>query len=346
MDALERHLAIEPQDEPRPEPGEVIVRVRSAQVGWVDLLMMSGQYQHVPLVPYTPGMEYAGEVAAIGEGVVDVAVGQRVIADGFATGPRSLGAHRREGGFATWARAPAEAVRPLPDRLSFDQGAALFGAYETAYHCLVRRGRLKDGETVLIHGASGTTGLAAVHVAKRLGARVIATGRNLAKLEAVRADGADELVVTTEEGGVRRFRDDVKALCGGDGVDVVFDPVGGEISLESLRCIRFGGRFLIVGWASTPFVARGRGGRGAPNVNTLPTNLIMMKSLDVLGCPAVISAHREPGLRRERVDTILGWVEQGTITPKIAAHYPLSELRDALRAKWQSRHVGAIIVTP
>ncbi len=347
MDGLDRHLAVVPMERPEPGPGEARVRVRRAHVNWVDLLMLSGQYQHVPEVPYTPGMEWAGEVEAVGPGVDAVEVGQAVIADGFATGPRSLGAHRRWGGFATWALAPADALIAKPSRLSFDQACALLGAYETAYHCLHHRGRLAAGETILIHGASGTTGLASVHLAKRAGATVIATGRGGPKLDAVRAEGADHVIaVAANGGGVRRFRDEVKELTGGRGVDVVFDPVGGDISLESLRCVRFGARFLIVGWAATPFVARGKGQRGAPNANVLPTNLIMMKSLDVLGCPAVISAHKDPSLRVERLRRILEWAEAGEITPRVAERFALADVHDAMRAKWKSRHVGAIVIDP
>jgi NADPH2:quinone reductase len=349
LDAIERHLVIEPQ--PPPDvgalaPTDVVIRVRAAQVHWVDLMMTSGQYQHMPDPPYCPGLEYAGEVVWAGP-EANVELGRRVLPDGLRTGPRSLGAHRQWGGFATYAVAPADALFTLPDRYSFDEGASMFGGYETAYHCLIHRGELRAGETVLILGASGTTGLAAVHVAKRVGAMVIATGRSAEKLERVRAEGADHVLSTNDDaGGVRRFRDDVKALTGGDGVDVVYDPVGGEISLESLRCIRFGGRFLIVGWSATPFVAEGRGGRGAPNANVLPTNLILMKSLDVRGCPAAISVHRDPSLRAERTRAISAWLEEGSIRPVVGATFPLEAIHEAMRAKWESRHVGAVVVQP
>ncbi|MDP6932477.1 MAG: zinc-binding dehydrogenase, partial [Myxococcota bacterium] len=278
LQAIEEHVALEEQPAPDPRslgPTDVVVAVRSAAVGWVDLLMTSGQYQHMAQVPYTPGLEYSGTVVSVGSEVDRVEVGDDVIADGFLTGPRSAGAHRRYGGFATWAIAPQEALIPLPPTLSFDQGCCLLGNYETAWHCLVARGRLAQGETVLIHGASGSTGLAAVHVAKLVGATVIATGRNPDKLDIVKAQGADHVIVckgTDGAGGGPRFRDEVKGLTEGRGVDVVYDGVGGAISLESLRCVSFGARFVIVGWASTPFVARGRGQRGAPNANLLPTN--------------------------------------------------------------------------
>ncbi len=352
LDALEKHLAL--VDQPPPDTGslaptDVVVAVQSTAVGWVDLLMTSGQYQHMAQAPYTPGLEYSGTVAAIGSGVDRVAVGDNVIADGFLTGPRSAGAHRQYGGFATWALAPQEALIPLPPTLSFDQGCCLLGNYETAWHCLVARGRLKAGETVLIHGASGSTGLAAVHVAKIVGATVIATGRNPDKLAIVKAQGADHVVAcqgTEGAGGGPRFRDEVKALTGGKGVDVVYDGVGGNISLESLRCVSFGARFVIVGWASTPFVAKGKGQRGAPNANQLPTNLIMMKGIDVLGSPTIISTVMNPSIRTKRLATLLDWVQDGRVQPYIAKSYPISEFKVAMKAKWASEHVGGCVIHP
>jgi len=352
MDALDTCVALQSQPAPNPAdlgPTDVVVAVRSAAVGWVDLLMTSGQYQHMARPPYTPGLEYAGEVAWIGPDVDRVAIGDRVIADGFRTGPRSSGPHRRYGGFATWTVASQDAMVPLPDGLTFDQGCHLLGSYETAWHCLVVRGRLKAGETALIHGASGATGLAAVHVARVLGATVIATGRSTDKLAIVAEQGADHVVAcsgTDGAGGGPRFRERVKELTGGRGVDLVYDGVGGAISLESLRCVRFGARFVIVGWAATPFVARGRGQRGAPNANQLPTNLIMMKGLDVLGSPTIISTKNDPGIRAERLAAILGWVADGRLRPYVGGAYPLREYDRAMRAKWKSLHVGGTVVNP
>jgi NADPH:quinone reductase len=349
LDAIEHHTAIEPM--PAPDPSslaaeDVIVAVRSASVGWVDLLMTSGQYQHVPEPPYTPGMEFAGVVAWKGPAAGDrVAVGDRVLVDGFLAGPRSLGAYRRWGGFASYAVAPDHAVHPIPGELDFDQACNLLGNYETAYHCLVARGRLRESETVLVHGASGSTGLAAVHIAKILGARVIATGRSEEKLALVRAEGADHVILTrNDDGSARPFRDEVKALTGGRGVEVVYDGVGGDTSIESLRCVAFGARFLIVGWASTPFVARGKGGRGAPNANVLPTNLIMMKGLDVLGCPTAISTVHDPSIRAPRLAQVLEWAAQGRIRPLVARAFPLEHFRDAMLAKWRGEHTGGVVI--
>ncbi|MCA9614945.1 MAG: NADPH:quinone oxidoreductase family protein [Polyangiales bacterium] len=333
-------LVLEDQPTPQPGPGDVVVAVRAANVGWVDLLMTSGQYQHVPEPPYTPGLEWAGEVVAVGEGVTTFAPGDRVIADGLLTGPRSLGNHRRWGGFASWAVAPESALVRLPDALSFEQGACLLGGHETAYHALVNRARLRAGESVLILGATGSTGLAAVQIAHHLGTKVIAAGRTPSKLEVVKEHGADCLLRTVDdEGNPRRFKEDVKALTGGRGVDVVYDVLGGELSTEALRACAFGARFVVVGWSATPFVARG--GRD-PNV--LPTNLILMKSIDVLGSPAAIAVHRDPSLRQERLDAVLALAT--SLPPRVDATYPLDQLTDALRAKWKSTHVGNVVVTP
>jgi len=350
VDAMQHHVRIEAQ--PAPNPSELkstdaIVRVESAAVGWVDLLMTSGQYQHMPALPYCPGLEYSGVVLWVGADVDTLTVGDRVMADGALTGPRSKGDYQQNGGFASYAVAPAAALRPLPESFTFDQGCCFFGNYETAYHCLVARGALSAGETVLIHGASGSTGLAAVHLAKLLGTTVIATGRSPEKLEIVQQQGADHVIRTADgEGGIRRFRDDVKALTDGRGVDVVYDGVGGPISLESLRCVDFGARYLVVGWAATPFVAKGKGQRGAPNANVLPTNLIMMKGLDVLGCPTMISTHRDPSIRPERLARLLAWADAGDLVPYVTQSYPMADALEAMQAKWKSRFVGGCVLHP
>jgi NADPH2:quinone reductase len=362
LDAIEHHASLEAMPPPETStlsPQDVVIAIKSAAVGWVDLLMTSGQYQHAPRPPYCPGMEYAGVVAWVGEGVGESVsegvgssprVGDAVLVDGFLAGPRSSGAYQAYGGFASYGVAPAPAVHKIPGSLSFDQACNLLGNYETAYHCLVTRGRLQSGETVLIHGASGATGLAAVHLAKILGATVIATGRSDAKLAIVREQGADHVIQCRPEerpsSGVRAFHDEVKALTGGRGADVVYDGVGGDISLETLRCVRFGARYLIVGWAATPFVAKGKGGRGAPNANMLPTNLIMMKGLDVLGCPTVIATTQDPKIRPPRLGQILRWAEEGKLKPHVSHTFPLAEFKEAMRAKWNGDVTGGVVLHP
>jgi len=337
LEAIERFMKLEPMASPDTSKlgvRDVVIAIKSAQVGWVDLLMTSGQYQHLPKPPYCPGLEYAGTVAWKGADVREVAVGDAVLVDGFTAGPRSLGAYQAWGGFASWAVAPADAVLRIPGKLDFDQACNLLGNYETAVHCLLTRGRLQAGETVLVLGASGATGLAAVHVAKLTGARVIAAGRSEAKLAVVKSQGADEVI--TSDG----MRDKVKALTNGQGVDVVYDGVGGETSAEALRCTKFGARFLIVGWASTPFVAKQK------SPNQLPTNLVMMKGLDVLGCPTVISTVMNPALRAPRLERVMKWAESGAIAPYVSKVFPLDQYADAMRAKWNGEIVGGCVVRP
>ena len=186
----------------------------------------------------------------------------------------------------------------------------------------------------------------AVHVAKCLGATVIATGRSVEKLAVVKSQGADHvLCIGNADGtpGIRRFRTEVKALTNGKGVDVVYDGVGGDVSLESLRCVSFGARFLIVGWASTPSVSGGKGRRGAPNANLLPTNLMLMKGLDVLGCPAVISAQHDPSIRDQRQRDLMQWVQEGRLVPYISHRFPLSEAKLAMLAKWNGDIIAVVL---
>ncbi len=337
LKAIEQFASLTEMARPDPAtlgPRDVIIEVASAAVGWVDLLMASGQYQHVPQPPYTPGLEYAGTVAWAGAETA-LAIGARVLVDPFLAGPRSSGDYRSYGGFASYAVAPRDAVHAIPGALSFDQACNLLGNYETAYHCLIARGRLAAGETVLIHGASGSVGLAAVHVAKLVGATVIATGRSADKLAIVKAQGADHVIDASAS-----LRDEVKRLTGGRGVDVVYDGVGGPISAESLRCVRFGARYLIVGWAATPFAG------GARTANQLPTNLIMMKGLDVLGCPTVISTVNDPSIRHARLAQVLAWASSGQLVPLVGRSYPLAEFKAALHAKWRGDVVGGIVLKP
>lgn len=352
LEGVDQFLTLEEQPPPDLDtlgPTDVLIEVKSGSINWVDLLMLSGQYQHMPPLPYTPGLEYSGIALWTGPDVSNIQPGDDVFIDGLLTGPRSPGAYQQYGGYASYAVAPAHAVHKIPGGLNYDQACNLLGSYETAYHCLVTCGQVQPGETVLIHGASGATGLAAVHLAKLLGATVIATGRSEEKLAIVQAQGADHVVNTGLPGGergVREFRQDVKALTDGRGVDVVYDGVGGDISIESLRCVAFGARFLIVGWAATPFVAKGKGGRGAPNANVLPTNLIMMKGLRVLGCPTVISTQKDPGIRPPRLNQILVWVDEGKLKPYVASTYPLTDVKQALKDKWSGKIIGGAALRP
>ncbi len=335
LSTFEMFASLMPMERPDPtalRKRDVLILIKSAHVGWVDLIMAAGQYQHVPKPPYTPGLEYSGVVAWAGTEVTDLEPGDRVLVDGFMVGPRSSGDYQMYGGFASYAIAPRDAVHRIPGSLSFDQACNLLGNYETAYHCLVTRGRLQPGESVLIHGATGSTGLAAVHLAKLLGAKVIATGRTQFKLDAVRRQGADHVI---EISTIAALRERVKDLTGGKGVDVIYDGVGSELARESIRCLRFGGRYLIVGWAATP-------GTAAP----LATNLIMMKGVDVLGCPTVISVQHDPSLRPPRLKQILEWAAAGKLAPHVSHVFELGDFKMALRAKWNGDVIGGCVVRP
>jgi NADPH2:quinone reductase len=350
-EAIDRFVALVPQAEPTLETlgaHEVVVAIKSASVGWVDLLMTSGQYQHLAKPPYTPGLEYAGLIRNKGTAVRSaLSVGEPVLVDPFLAGPRSLGAYQSAGGWASFAVVPEDAVVPVPRGLSLDEACNLLGNYETAYHCLLTRGRLARDETVLVLGATGATGLAAVQIAKHRGATVIAVGRSMDKLLVVKANGADHVLSLAEaDGGATSLRDRVRDLTGGRGVDVVYDGVGGPLSTEALRCLVFGGRFLVVGWASTPFVAKGKGGRGAPNVNLLPTNLVLMKSIDVLGCPTAIATAHDPTLRPARLAHILAWAAEGHLKPHVSCTFDLGDIHEAMRAKWSGAVVGGCVVHP
>ena len=352
LEAIGHNMRIAQVRAPDPaalKPHEIVLRIQSASVNRVDLLMTSGQYQKMPSPPYTPGLEYSGRVVATGSAVSRVSVGDAVLVDGMQAGARSGGNYQTQGGYAPYAVLPESALRRIPKGLSFDEACCLLGNFETAYYSLVQRARLQAGETVLIHGASGSIGLAAVQVAKLLGATVIATGRSDEKLAIVKAQGADHVLNTTApagETGVRRFRDEVKALTDGKGVHVVYDGVGGETSIESMRCVRFGARFLIVAWTSTPDVANGHGQRGSPRANQLPTNLMMMKGLNVLGCPTVISTENNPALRPPRLEQLMQWAATGRIRPRIANSYPLANFREAMLATWHSQAPGTCVLHP
>ncbi|MEZ5997960.1 MAG: NADPH:quinone oxidoreductase family protein [Hyphomonas sp.] len=223
------------QDVPLPEPGpgEVRVRVKAAGVNFPDLLMSQGKYQMKPELPFVMGMECAGVVDAVGAGVTDWAPGDEIIGG------------NKTGAYAEYAVLPAAGLSRKPTPFSFAEAAAFPAAYITAYVALVRRANLQPGETLLVHGASGGVGMAAVDVGKLLGATVIATSASDAKLDKVRAYGADYVINVTQG-----FRDKVKTLTHGRGADVIYDPVGGDVFDESVRCIAFDGRLLVIGFTS------------------------------------------------------------------------------------------------
>jgi NADPH2:quinone reductase len=301
---------------PEPAPGEVRVRVRAASVNFPDILMCQGRYQFRPDPPLIPGIDVAGEIEALGAGVTGWTIGAPVVGGA------------RLGGFAQQACLPAAGLQLKPDNLSWAQTAAYPAAYLTAYVALVRRANLQAGETLLVHGASGGVGLAAVDLGKHLGATVIATGGDDAKLEAVRACGADHVINTA-----RGFRDQVKALTHGRGADVIFDPVGGDVFDESTRCIAFDGRLLVIGFTS---------GR----IATLPTNIALIKGFSLMGVRAGEFGRQFPGKGAENLAAVRALAASGAIRPRVHAELPLAETRAALQLLIDRKVVGKVIVRP
>jgi NADPH2:quinone reductase len=307
------------KDVPTPTagPGEVLVKVKAASVNFPDLLMTKGEYQFKPPTPFTPGLDLAGEVAALGEGVTGFQIGDAVV------GGARLGA------FAQYAVLSAEALKPKPERLSFAQAAAYGAAYLTAYVALVRRARLEPGEWVLVHGAAGGVGLAAVDLAKALGARVIAASASDDKLAAIQALYAPDATVNVTGG----FREVVKAITGGEGADVIYDPVGGDVFDESTRCIAFDGRLLVIGFTS---------GR----IPTVSVNMPLIKGFSVMGVRAGEYGRRFPEKGRENGEIVWKMADEGVIKPHVHAELPLDQWRTAFDLLAQRKVIGKAVIVP
>ncbi|MEO0883757.1 MAG: NADPH:quinone oxidoreductase family protein [Pseudomonadota bacterium] len=303
-------------DVPEPGPGEVRLKVKAASVNFPDVLICQGKYQLKLDPPFTPGMDLAGTVDALGEGVTHLQVGEAVAGGA------------RFGAFADYALAPAAGLQPKPETMSFAEAAAYPAAYLTAYVTLVRRANLQAGETLLVHGSSGGVGLAAVDVGKLLGAHIIATSASDEKLEKVVAYGADHALNVTQG-----FKDRVKALTGGRGADVIFDPVGGDVFDESVRCIAFDGRLCVIGFTS---------GR----IADLPTNMALIKGFSLVGVRAGEYGRQFPERGRENMEAIWQWAREGKTRPHIHGEYPLAETRAALAALQHREVVGKVVICP
>ncbi|MEP0313573.1 MAG: NADPH:quinone oxidoreductase family protein [Hyphomonas sp.] len=306
------------QDVPVPEVGEggVLVRVKAASVNFPDLLMSQGQYQMKPELPFIQGMECAGIVEAVGIGVSEFSPGDRVVGG------------NKTGAFAEFALLPASSLSLVPENMGFAEAAAYPAAYLTAYVALVRRANLQPGETLLVHGASGGVGMAAVDVGKLLGATVIATSALDAKLDKVIEHGADYAINVTQG-----FRDKVKTLTAGCGADVIFDPVGGDVFDESVRCIAFDGRLLVVGFTS---------GR----IPEVKVNMPLIKGFSVVGVRAGEYGRRFPERGRENMAEIWKWAAEGKTQPRIHAELPLDQWREAYRLITDREVVGKVIIRP
>lgn len=302
---------------PKPRAGEVLVKVKAASVNFPDLLMTRGEYQLKPPLPFGVGMELAGEVVALGEGLEGLAMGQAVV------GGSRLGA------FAQYAVLTKDAVKPKPAGLSFAQASAYGVAYLTAYVALVRRAQLQPGEWVLVHGAAGGVGLAAVDLAKQLGARVIATSASDEKLAVVMAEYAPDAVLNVTGG----FREQVKAITGGAGADVIYDPVGGDVFDESVRCIGFDGRLLIIGFTS---------GR-IPNVSV---NMPLIKGFSVMGVRAGEYGRQFPQKGLENTQAVWELADKGLIKPRVHAEFGLDQWREAFDMLANRKVIGKVVIVP
>jgi len=297
-------------------PDEVLIKVHAASLNFPDLLMTRGEYQFKPAVPFTSGLEFAGEVLEADP------------ASGFAPGDRVMGGNKT-GAFAEFACVPATKLSRMPEGMDFPAAAAMGAAYSTAFTGLVELGGLEEGAWVLVHGASGGVGLAACDLAKALGARVIASTGSSGKQERIAALARPDAVILAEG----RFREQVDKITGGALADIVFDPVGGDVFDESTRCVAFGGKLIVVGFTS---------GR----IADISTNIPLIKGFSIVGLRAGEYARRFPERGRAINRAIARLAEEGRITPAIDRTVPLSQWREGCAAMAERELVGKVVFLP
>src|SRR6201994_661116 len=292
-------------------PGQVRVAIHAAGINFPDILMAAGEYQLRPPLPFTPGVEAAGDVSEV-NGASGVTVGDKVIVK------------LRHGAYAEEAVVTPSQLTRLPSTFDYAEGATFLAGHGTAYHALVDRGQLLEGEVLLVHGAGGGVGLAAVEIGKLLGATVIAAASSEEKLEIARKKGADHLVLYARE----PFRDAVKRITDGRGADVVFDPVGGEIFENSVRCIAWGARLLVIGFTG--------------GVGLAKTNLLLIKGASVLGVRAGEAVRKNPALGVTRIKALTEWAEAGKVRPNISHRRPLEDYATAMRLLVDRKAIGRV----
>ena len=308
-------LVLETVDDPVPGPGEVLLEVKAAGVNFPDLLAVAGKYQFQPDLPFVPGGEAAGVVTAVGEGVEDLDLGSQVIAMALF------------GAFAEKMVVPRASVIPIPAGLGHEAAAAVAVTYGTSYHALKQRAHLQAGETLLVLGAAGGVGLAAVQLGKALGAKVIAAASTPKKLEAAREAGADEGINYLEEPLGKR----VKELTGGAGADVVYDPVGGPSSEAALRATAWNGRLLVIGFASG-------------EIGKIPLNLALLKGASIVGVFWGSWIQRDPAGSRQNYRELGKLFEAGTLKPRVTA-FPLDEAAQGLALLAERKVIGKVVLT-
>ncbi len=310
-------LRVDDVPEPTVGPGHVLIDVKACGVNFPDVLLTRGLYQFKPTLPFAPGGEAAGVVRAVGAGVTTIAIGDRVAATTL------------HGAFAEVLCVPELAVAKLPDAVSFEVGAATLLTYATTYHALVDRAALQAGETLLVLGAAGGVGIAAVELGALIGAKVIAAASSPDKLAFCRSHGAAEAIDYAREDLKTR----VKALTAGNGVDVVYDPVGGPLAEAALRGMAWQGRYLVVGFASG-------------EIPKIPLNLVLLKGCQIVGVFWGSFAMREPARNREHAARIFTWVAERKLAPAIDAVLPFSDASAALERLEQRQVKGKLVLVP
>jgi NADPH2:quinone reductase len=298
-------------------PGEAVVRVKAAALNFFDTLIIAGKYQHKPPFPFSPASEFAGIVESVGKGVTEVAPGDRVM------GSTGWGAARES------LAAPTKQLVKISENLDFERAAGLTVTYSTTLYGLRERGGLKPGETLVVLGASGGTGLAAIEIGKIMGARVIACASSAEKLDFARSHGADETVNYASED----LRDALKRLGGARGIDVVYDPVGGAYAEPAVRSLGWAGRYLVIGFA-------------AGEIPKLPLNVVLLKSCDIRGVLWGAWTLREPERQRALMTEIARWCAEGKLSSHVHAVYPLAETASALKAIADRKVMGKIVLRP
>lgn len=308
-------LVLEDVASPTPKKNEILLDVHAASVNFPDTLIIQGKYQFQPPLPFSPGGEAAGVVAAAGEHAGAFKPGDRVMA---LTG---------WGSFAEQVAVPVYNVLPIPEGMDFATASAFGMTYGTSMHALRQRGQLQPGETLLVLGASGGVGLAAVEIGKAMGAKVIAAASSAEKLEIARAAGADELIDYSQNS----LKDEIKRLTGGKGVDVIYDPVGGDLFDQAVRGLAWNGRLLVVGFAS---------GR----IPELPANLVLLKGAAVLGVFWGSFAQRQPADNAANFQQLFTWFAEGKLKPLVSKTYPLAEAGVAIGELAGRKAVGKLVV--
>lgn len=309
-------LILEEIEDPKPRSGQVVIDIDACAINFPDVLMIEGEYQFKPNMPFSPGAEVAGTVSVLGEGVSGVAVGDKVIASpGF-------------GGLAEKVAVAADSCIKVPDGIDLVRASAFLYAYGTSQHALVDRAQIQPGETLVVLGAAGGVGLAAVELGALLGARVIAAASTDAKLDLCRQYGASETINYSTEDLKTRIRE----LTSSRGADVIYDAVGGDYAEPALRAIGWCGRYLVIGFA-------------AGEIPKIPLNLVLLKGCDIRGVFWGSFVAREPDHHRANVEQLMAWWKEGKLSPHVSETFPLERAGEAIRHLADRKAMGKVVVT-